>query len=113
MKYFYEPHNFIRVFGRTYVQNDSVYRAATLFFMKGKGLCVIQMRYDPETKSFYWDEIDPGLANDIFLNPGFGEYFDKHATVNDQNGFFTVNVRSIMWSLRMKPLRKEWWETYI
>ena len=72
---------------------------------------MIQKRYDPITKSYWWGAVDPGLSNDIYINPGFYEYFKAHATEKDGDGlYFTFTVRSIMWALRMKPLPKEEWE---
>lgn len=110
MKYFYKPKNTIRIFGLTYTSLNSLYRTATLYLIRGKGICVVQKRYDPVSKSFYWSELDPGLANDIFMAPGFIEYFRAHATEGE---YYTVSARKIMWSLRMKPLEKEWWEVDI
>ena len=35
-----------------------------------------------------------------------------HAKKKDSHGYFpTVTVRQLMWALRMKPLKKERWET--
>lgn len=40
------------------------------------------------------------------------EYFDSKAK-KCKNGLYpTVSIRQIMWALRMKPLKKERWETY-
>lgn len=77
-----------------------------------RGLCVIQQRYNEETKATYWGPIDPWLTDKIYLRSGFKEYFDAHAKKKDSHGYFpTVTVRQLMWALRMKPLKKERWET--
>ena len=56
--------------------------------------------------------IDPWLTDKIYLRIGFKEYFDAHAKKKDSHGYFpTVTVRQLMWALRMKPLKKERWET--
>ena len=82
--------------------------------MRNKGICVVQYKYDPNTKSFWWGAIEPDLANDIYLNPGFGEFFKTHATCKDADGgYFTIDVRKLMWALRMKPLPKNYWEEVI
>lgn len=74
--------------------------------------CVIQQRYNEETKATYWGPIDPWLTDKIYLRIGFKEYFDAHAKKKDSHGYFpTVTVRQLMWALRMKPLKKERWET--
>jgi len=111
MKYFYTSHNSIQVFGQTYTNKGSLYRDTTLYLMRGKGLCVIQQRFDPDTKSFWWGHIDADLANAIFVHPDFIEFFKTHATCTDaEGGYFTINVRKLMWALRMKPLPKQYWE---
>lgn len=73
---------------------------------------MIQQRYNEESKATYWSDIDPWLTDKIYLHDGFKEYFDSHAKLKNQNGEYpTVTVRQIMWALRMKPLKKERWET--
>jgi len=73
---------------------------------------VIQQRFNEKTKSTYWSAIDPWLTDKIYLRRGFREYFDSHAGRRNQNGEYpTVTVRQIMWALRMKPIKRERWET--
>lgn len=89
-------------------------RVPLLYYYKerSKGLCVIQQRYNEKSKATYWSAIDPWLTDKIYLHDGFKEYFDSHAKRKNQNGEYpTVTVRQIMWALRMKPLKKERWET--
>lgn len=78
--------------------------------MSGKGLSVIQEKFNSELKTKSWRELDPWLANDIYLQPGFLDYFNANAGYPVDGLYPTVTVRKIMWSLRMKPLRKEYWE---
>ena len=79
--------------------------------MGGAGLAVVQKRFDQKTKTIQYGPVDWWLANDIYLSEGFAEYFMRHASPADKNGLYpTVSVRKIMWALRMKPLRKEFWE---
>lgn len=59
----------------------------------------------------YWSEIDPWLTDDIYLSSGFKKYFDDHADKCTDGLYPTVTVRQIMWALRMKPIKKEKWET--
>ena len=99
------------MYGSTYVCDHAVYNKCTLFKIEDKGLAVIQQRYDKNTKSTIWGEIDPWLTDDIYLHPKFKEYFDSRAR-ECQDGFYpTVTIRQMMWSLKMKPLPKEKWET--
>ena len=73
---------------------------------------MIQQRFDPKTKSTSWTEIDPWLVDDIYLNDRFMEFFNKYADKVDEQGLYpTVNVRQIMWFLRMKPIVRKVWET--
>jgi hypothetical protein len=79
--------------------------------MDDKGLAVIQQRYNPENKSTYWTEIDPWLTDDLYLNENFLEYF-KHFAGHSTNGLYpTVTIRQIMWKLKIKPIKRERWET--
>ena len=71
---------------------------------------MIQQRFDPLSKHSWWGEIDPWLANDIYLNEGFPKYFIANAREAKNDIYPTVPVRKIMWALRMKPLKKEFWE---
>lgn len=60
----------------------------------------------------FWGPIDPWLTDKIYMHEGFREYFLEHAKRKNQNGFYpTVTVRQLMWAIRMKPMKKERWET--
>ena len=72
---------------------------------------MIQQRYNPDTKTTWWNEIDPWLVNDIYLHPKFKEFFDKRSGECTDGLYPTVTVRQIMWALKMKPLKREGWET--
>ena len=107
-----QPQEWTNYYGSVYRCNHPVYRVCTLYKEHSKGLCVIQQRYNEESKATYWSAIDPWLTDKIYLHDGFKEYFDSHAKRKNQNGEYpTVTVRQIMWALRMKPLKKERWET--
>jgi hypothetical protein len=45
------------------------------------------------------------------MNQKFKEFFDKRSSDCTDGMYPTVTVRQIMWALKMKPLRKERWET--
>lgn len=112
MRYHYElPKYYTHITGKTYICDHPVYSRCTLYLIGKKGLAVIQQRYDPVTKSTTWTDIDPWLIDEIYVNKNFKRYFDKHASF-PENGFYpAVPVRKIMWALRMKPLKKDIWET--
>lgn len=113
MRYHNEkPENWTNEHGDLYKCGHPIYRSCTLYMEQGKGLAVIQQRYNEKTRATFWGPIDPWLTDKIYLHRGFKEYFDVHAGRKNQNGEYpTVTVRQIMWALRMKPIQKERWET--
>lgn len=112
MRYHYEkPDIYIPIYGERYHCNHPVYDTCTVFRSRNMGLAVIQQRFDERAKSVHWSEIDAWLANDIYLNSGFKAYFDERSGTCKDGLYPTVTVRQIMWSLKMKPIPKEWWET--
>lgn len=112
MRYHYERKSIISsMYGEIYICDHPVYDRCTLYRMRDRGLAVIQQRYNTDTKETWWEEIDAWLTDDIYLKNGFKGYFDKRAGMCKDGIFPTVTVRQIMWALKMKPLRKERWET--
>lgn len=112
MRYHYEkPSIYLSMYGNTYICNHLLYNKCTLFEIDGYGLAVIQQRYDPVSKRTWWSEIDPWLTDDLYLHPGFRDFFEKRAGKCSDGLYPTVTVRQIMWALKMKPLPKERWET--
>lgn len=112
MKYFHEKSSYnYHIYGTIYSCDHLVYNRATLYICDGLGLCVIQQRYDANTKRTWWAEIDPWLVDEIYLHPKFNDYFAKYAGKSVDRIYPTVTVRQIMWALRMKPIKREKWET--
>lgn len=112
MRYHYEkPPIYCSMYGKRYSCDHPVYSTCTLYQMGEKGLAVIQQRFDAKTKSTYWTEVDDWMTDAIYLNPGFKEYFEKRAGPCKDGLYPTVTIRQIMWALKMKPLKKEQWET--
>ena len=112
MRYFYEkPQVYKSIYGTTYECNHPVYDKCTLYRIEDKGLAVIQQRYDPNTKHTWWGEIDPWLIDDLYLHPKFKEFFDSRSGKIKDGLYPTVSIRQIMWTLRMKPIPRERWET--
>jgi hypothetical protein len=99
------------MYGKLHICEHPVYNSCTLFQIGDKGLSVIQQRFDEETKSTWWSELDPWLTDDLYLRPGFKEYFDKRSGECTDGLYPTVTVRQIMWALKMKPIPKARWET--
>jgi len=99
-------------YGEIYICDHPVYGDCTLYLIGKRGLAIIQQRYNSSNKTTWWGRIDDYLRNDIYLHPRFKTYFDEKAGVKDKNNLYpTVTIRQIMWGLRMKPLKREVWET--
>ena len=112
MRYHYDkPDIYLGIYGTTYSCDHPVYNTCTLYKIDDKGLAVIQQRYDGEKKITWWGEIDPWLIDEIYLNPSFKKYFDSRAGTCSEGLYPTVTVRQIMWALKMKPIKRERWET--
>lgn len=112
MRYHYKkPALYLSMYGRTYICNHPIYSRCTLLEIDEKGLAVVQQRFDPNTKTTWWGEIDPWLTDSLYLHPRFKEYFDERASICIDGLYPTVTIRQIMWALKMKPLPKERWET--
>lgn len=113
MRYHFDkPDTYVSQYGVVWTGDHPVYNRGTLFKIRDRGLMVIQQRFDPDRKITFWDVIDEWLTDAIYLNPGFWYYFDGRSAKPDADGLYpTVTVRQIMWALKMKPLKKERWET--
>lgn len=109
--YFIKPAIYAASFGKVYVCNHPVYSRCTLYQIKDKGLAIIQQRHDSKTKATWWSDIDAWLVNPIYVHPKFKEFFDERADICKNGLYPTVTVRQIMWALRMKPIKRERWET--
>lgn len=112
MRYHYEkPNAYSSMYGNTYICDHPVYNNCTLFEINGKGLAVIQQRFNKDNKTTYWGEIDPWLTDLLYLHPKFKEYFEERSGPCENGLYPTVTIRQIMWALKIKPILKERWET--
>lgn len=100
------------MYGKVYECDHPRYNRCTLYLSSnGLGLAVIQQHFDKETKHTWWAEVDPWIANDLYLSEGFRAVFDSIAKVCDERGIYpTIELRKLMFKLRMKPLKREDWE---
>ena len=105
------PRVFVSIYGHTYTCNHPVYSRCTLYLLCGKGLAVIQQRYEPVTKTTWWTELDPWLTDELYLHPAFRQFFIERARKPMDGLYPTVTVRQLMWALKMKPLQRERWES--
>lgn len=112
MRYHYEKSGiFSSMYGAVYECDHPVYNRCTLFKIGKLGLAIIQQRYDPKTKRTWWTEIDPWLNDDLYLHPKFMEFFKERAGKCVDGLYPTATIRQIMWALKIKPIRRERWET--
>lgn len=112
MRYHYDkPNKYYSVFGETYICNHPVYDKCTLFKIGNLGLSVIQQRYDESTKKTWWGTIDPWLTDALYLHPKFKEVFTDRSGEAMDDLYPTITIRQLMWALKMKPIKKERWET--
>lgn len=112
MRYHYEkPSIYLSMYGTTYECDHPVYDKCTLYLIDGRGLAVIQQRFDSDTKHTWWGELDPWLTDDLYLHEGFEEFFNERAKECTDGLYPTVSIRQIMWALKLKPIKRERWET--
>ena len=111
MRYHQEKDNIptIALYGVKTKLNHEYIKEATLYSQHGLGFYVVQKKFDPKTKSVYFGAIeDPDIQNKIYLSENFEAYFFAKAYPNP--AMHIVELRKLMWALRMKPLKKEPWE---
>lgn len=112
MRYHHQkPNYYISAYGERYKCNHPVYSVCTLYKIGDKGLAVIQQRYDKRTKTTSWTDIDPWLTDELYINTRFKDFFDLRAGICVDGLYPTVSIRQIMWALKIKPIKKERWET--
>ena len=112
VRYHYEkPTMYLSIYERTYICDHPVYNKCTLFEIDNNGLVVIQQLFNSDTKTSYWNKVDPWLTDDLYLHPKFKDFFENRSS-ECKNGLYpTVMIRQIMRALKMKPIPKERWET--
>ena len=111
MRYHYEKTSIYKsVYGTLYLCDHPVYNRCTLYLIGDKGLAVIQQRQ--HKKFTYWTEIDPWIVDDLYLHENFKEFFESRAGSCIDGLYPTVTIRQIMWGLKMKPIKRQQWETY-
>lgn len=103
---FYTTH-----YGELYFCDHPLYDQCTLFKIGDKGLAVIQQRFDANSKRTWWGGLDEWIPDAVYLNSNFYLYFEENADYCKNGLYPTVTIRKLMWSLKMKPLPKKYWET--
>ena len=67
------------MYGIAYKRNHPVYDVCALYKIRNKGFCVIQQRFNNDTKSTFWSEIDPWLTDILYLHHKFKAHLDKRS----------------------------------
>ena len=112
MRYHHKkPKMYRSVYGEIYICDHPIYDRCTLYQIGNRGLAVIQQRYNKHTKSTKWTDIDPWLTDEIYLHERFKKFFDERSGECTDGLYPTVTIRQIMWALKMKPIKRERWET--
>ena len=112
MRYHYEkPKYYSSIYGSIHNCSHPIYDKCTLFEIDDRGLAVIQQRFNYENKTTYWENVDPWLIDDVYLHPNFEVFFNERAGICENGLYPTVTIRQLMWGLKMKPLKRERWET--
>lgn len=99
------------LYGEIHICDHPVYSTCTLYKIGNRGLAVIQQKYNTKTKSTMWTAIDVCLMDELYLHPGFGTFFNERAGESVDGVYPTVTIRQMMWALKIKPLKRERWET--
>lgn len=111
-KRYYKPTGKGSARGKTHYCGHPLYDECTLFCLpSGKGIAVIQQHFNPSLKYTRWGRIDEKVNIDISAAPGLDEYVEAHGDFPSEGLYPTVEVRKLMWALKMPPLRKHFWET--
>lgn len=98
--------------GFLYYCNHPLYNECTLFLLpSGKGLGVIQQRFNEKLKYTWWGRIDEKINVAISNAEELDEYLNDKARYSDKGIYPHVEVRKMMWALRIPPLKKQSWET--
>ena len=89
MRYHYtKPDIYLSMYGELYICNHPVYNRCTLFTIGDKGLSVIQQRFNSDTKSTYWTEVDSWLTDSLYLHPKL-----KNISIVEQESVRTDYIR--------------------
>ena len=71
MRYHFSTSRQTSMYGIKYACNHPLYSFCTLFKIGDRGIAVIQQRFDPDTKTTWWSDIDTELQDEIYLNTNF------------------------------------------
>lgn len=112
MRYHYTPGRIdSSIYAKIYICDHPVYSRCTLYQNGNVGMAVIQQRYDARRKYAWWGPIDGWMVDELYLNVKFKSVFEEYAREPRDGLYPTMSIRQLMWKLRMKPIKREPWET--
>ena len=114
MRYFYKKPKEVKDHSIYFKHMDEnpLYNSCRLYMISDEeGLAIIQKRFNPKLKVFFYNAPDAWIMDEILRNPKFADYVFEHAGECKDGIFPAVTVRQVMYALKMKPLEKEWWES--
>lgn len=98
--------------GFVYYCDHPMYNECTLYLLpSGKGLAVIQQRFNERLKYTWWGRIDETINIDISGRTELDEYLEDNAAYPEKGIYPHVEVRKMMWALKLPALKKQFWET--
>jgi len=95
----------------TYSCNHPLYSECSLIKLGDAGLAIVQRRFNKKQKVFWYGPVESWLIDEIQTHSKFQSYFESKCGKCKDGLYPTVTVRQIMWALKMKPLKKAWWES--
>ena len=96
-----------------YECDHPLYSQCTLVRHGELGLAIVQKRYNRKLKIFWYGPIYSWLADEVQKQEGFAPYFAKNSAKCTDGLYPTVEIRRLMWALKMKPLRKDWYDSQL
>lgn len=97
---------------RRYNCDHPYYDVCTLYLQGNRGIAVIQQKFNSTYKCTWWGALDKDVAKDIYENELLDDYLAENAKESGKDGLYpTITVRQLMGALKMKPLKKQPWET--
>ena len=94
-----------------YTCKHPLYSAGTLYSLPdGRGIVVVQRKFNDRLKVWYWSHVEPAIAEDIWQNSALDKYLRLYGELPEDGLYPTIPVRRLMWALGMPPIPKEYWE---
>ena len=86
--------------------------SSTLYLEKGYGLEVARKIFDNNKKTCSYRYLERPLANAIKEHEQFEKLFKRYSGKSEGGRYPFLDVRKLMWDLRMKPIKKDIFEYY-